>query len=123
MHRNPQVFISSKGYVHRDIAARNVLLTEALVAKISDFGLSRYTDDEVYLTKRDGRLPVRWMAPEALRNATYSSATDVWSLGVLLYEVFSAGGLPYKDVRQEDILSYLLEGNRLEQPPLCALDV
>lgn len=73
-----EVFISSKGYVHRDIAARNVLLTEALVAKISDFGLSRFTDDQVYLTKRGGRLPVRWMAPEALQNATYSSATDVY---------------------------------------------
>ncbi|KAH7693370.1 Protein F09A5.2 [Aphelenchoides avenae] len=117
------VFLSSKGYIHRDIAARNVLLAEGLVAKISDFGLCRCPDDSVYLTTRGGKLPVRWRAPEALQSATYSAATDVWSFGVLLYEVFSAGELPYEDLRQEDILTFLLEGKRLEQPPLCPSDV
>ncbi|KAH7671547.1 Tyrosine-protein kinase receptor Tie-1, partial [Aphelenchoides avenae] len=71
------VYLSSKGYIHRDLAARNVLLTEGLVAKISDFGLCRCTDDDVYLTKRHAKLPVRWMAPESLQRATYSAKTDV----------------------------------------------
>ncbi|KAH7706010.1 Protein F09A5.2 [Aphelenchoides avenae] len=71
------VYLTSKGFIHRDLAARNVLLTEGLVAKISDFGLCRCTDDDVYLTKRHAKLPVRWMAPESLQRATYSAKTDV----------------------------------------------
>ncbi|KAH7711021.1 Protein F09A5.2 [Aphelenchoides avenae] len=116
-------FLSSNGYVHRDLAARNILLTEDLTAKISDFGLCRLTDDDFYLTQRGGKLPVRWMAPEALQTGSFSTASDVWSYGILLYEIFSAGGLPYKDLRQEDVHDFLREGKRLEHPTLCPADV
>ncbi|KAH7715711.1 Protein F09A5.2 [Aphelenchoides avenae] len=70
-------FLSSKGYVHRDLAARNVLLTEDIVAKISDFGLCRFTNENLYVTQRGGKLPIRWMAPEALSTANFSSKSDV----------------------------------------------
>ncbi|KAH7711896.1 tyrosine-protein kinase F09A5.2-like [Aphelenchoides avenae] len=70
-------FLNSKGYVHRDLAARNILLTEAMVAKISDFGLCRFTNENLYVTGRGGKLTVRWMAPETLSTASFSTASDV----------------------------------------------
>ncbi|KAH7701884.1 Protein KIN-9 c, partial [Aphelenchoides avenae] len=70
-------FLSSRGYVHRDLAARNILLTEEMVAKISDFGLCRFTNENLYVTQRGGKLPIRWMAPETLATANFSTASDV----------------------------------------------
>lgn len=76
-NRQFQTFLSSRGYVHRDLAARNILLTEEMVAKISDFGLCRFTNDDLYVTQRGGKLPIRWMAPETLATAHFSTASDV----------------------------------------------
>lgn len=73
----PQEFLSSHGYIHRDVAARNVLLTSKLAAKIADFGLCRFTDGELYVTYQEAGLPTRWMALEALKDATFSTLSDV----------------------------------------------
>lgn len=72
-----QVFLSDNGYVHRDLAARNVLLSDHMSAKIADFGLCRYTNMELYDAYQEVGLPTRWMAPEALRKAEFSSSSDV----------------------------------------------
>ncbi|KAH7714957.1 Protein F09A5.2 [Aphelenchoides avenae] len=116
-------YLSSKGYVHRDLAARNILLTENMVAKISDFGLCRFTNEDLYVTYHGAKMPVRWLPPEALSTANFSSASDVWSYAVLLFEIFSAGRMPYAELQAQDVLVYLQVGGRLEQPTLCPADV
>ena len=92
-------FLSDKGIVHRDLAARNILLTDDLEVKIADFGMARDVGStESYHTDSDDMLPVRWMALEALQVGTYSSSSDVWSFGVVVWEIFSIGGRPYSGI-------------------------
>ncbi|XP_062867496.1 macrophage colony-stimulating factor 1 receptor isoform X2 [Trichomycterus rosablanca] len=93
-------FLSSKNCIHRDVAARNVLVTEGLVAKICDFGLARdIMNDENYVVRGNARLPVKWMSPESIFNCIYTVQSDVWSYGILLWEIFSLGRSPYPDVK------------------------
>lgn len=107
-------YIASKNIVHRDLAARNILLTKDFNAKISDFGLSMCKDDESWSPEK---WPIKWMSPEAIYFHTFSEKSDVWSFGVLMYEVFSFGKVPYENLEStEEILNYLLSGRRLECP-------
>lgn len=107
-------YLSAKKFIHRDLAARNVLVNKQCL-KIADFGLTRYSDDSLYTTK-SGRLPIKWMSPEALKRAEFSTASDIWSYGVLLYEIFSAGNMPYPTIHPSEMLTHLEAGNRLERP-------
>uniref|UniRef100_A0A0N5AKL1 Protein kinase domain-containing protein n=1 Tax=Syphacia muris TaxID=451379 RepID=A0A0N5AKL1_9BILA len=111
-------YLNSKDIVHRDIAARNILLDDSFVAKIGDFGLCRYADHTIYHT-RGGRLPLKWMAIETLKTYEYSSKSDVWSFGVLLYEMFSLGDVPFPDVQPAELIDHLDAGHRLIPPSLC----
>ncbi|KAK0394150.1 hypothetical protein QR680_000593 [Steinernema hermaphroditum] len=115
-------YLSSVGCIHRDIALRNVLLDESNTCKIGDFGLCRLTDNLLY-TARGGRLPLRWMAPESLRSFEYSFQSDVWSYGILLYELFTFGEVPYGAVDNAEILQYLESGQRLEKPIFCPTEI
>uniref|UniRef100_A0A914W0I2 Protein kinase domain-containing protein n=1 Tax=Plectus sambesii TaxID=2011161 RepID=A0A914W0I2_9BILA len=115
-------FLSSKGCIHRDVAARNVLVDENKVAKISDFGLCRLMDSTIYTT-RGGRLPIKWMALESLQEYEYTTKSDVWSFGVLLYELFSLGAVPYALIQPTDMIDYLRSGKRLDKPEHCADNV
>uniref|UniRef100_A0A914V2D8 Protein kinase domain-containing protein n=1 Tax=Plectus sambesii TaxID=2011161 RepID=A0A914V2D8_9BILA len=115
-------FLSSKGYIHRDVAARNVLVDENKVAKIGDFGLCRLMDTATYTT-RGGRLPIKWMAPESLQNYQFTTKSDIWSFGVLLYELFSLGDVPYSWVQPADMIDYLRSGKRPDKPEHCADNV
>ncbi|CAI2355870.1 unnamed protein product [Caenorhabditis sp. 36 PRJEB53466] len=115
-------YLTSKNFIHRDLAARNVLLTKSLTAKISDFGLCRYMDSALY-TAKGGRLPIKWMSIEALKLYEFSSKSDVWSFGVLLFEIFSMGDVPYPTVQQVDMLEHLMAGGRLSQPIKCPNEI
>ncbi|CAJ0595773.1 unnamed protein product [Cylicocyclus nassatus] len=115
-------YLASKNFIHRDVAARNVLLTRQLIAKISDFGLGRYADSALY-TARGGRLPFKSMALEALKFYEFSEKTDVWAFGILLYEIFSLGDVPYNTVQPMDMIAHLEEGNRPPQPEKCPNEI
>ncbi|KAK3524215.1 hypothetical protein QTP70_023601 [Hemibagrus guttatus] len=92
-------FLASKNCIHRDVAARNVLVSDSLVAKICDFGLARdIMNDSNYVVRGNARLPVKWMSPESIFECLYTVQSDVWSYGILLWEIFSLGRNPYPDV-------------------------
>ncbi|XP_072255892.1 fibroblast growth factor receptor 1 isoform X1 [Pyxicephalus adspersus] len=113
-------YLASKKCIHRDLAARNVLVTEDNVMKIADFGLARDIHHIDYYKKTtNGRLPVKWMAPEALFDRIYTHQSDVWSFGVLLWEIFTLGGSPYPGVPMEELFKLLKEGHRMDKPSNC----
>ncbi|CAI2357917.1 unnamed protein product [Caenorhabditis sp. 36 PRJEB53466] len=111
-------YLNNIGCIHRDIAARNVLVDSSNTCKIGDFGLCRLTDSLLY-TARGGRLPLKWMAPESLSSYEYSFKSDVWSYGVLLWELFSLGEVPYAEVQTTELLQTHRSGKRLLQPEWC----
>uniref|UniRef100_A0A669C7B2 Ephrin type-A receptor 7 n=1 Tax=Oreochromis niloticus TaxID=8128 RepID=A0A669C7B2_ORENI len=114
-------YLSDMGYVHRDLAARNILVNCNLVCKVSDFGLSRVIDDdpEAVYTTTGGKIPVRWTAPEAIQYRKFTSASDVWSYGVVMWEVMSYGERPYWDMSNQDVIKAIEEGYRLPAPMDC----
>ncbi|XP_077625609.1 fibroblast growth factor receptor 1 isoform X4 [Crocuta crocuta] len=113
-------YLASKKCIHRDLAARNVLVTEDNVMKIADFGLARDIHHIDYYKKTtNGLLPVKWMAPEALFDRIYTHQSDVWSFGVLLWEIFTLGGSPYPGVPVEELFKLLKEGHRMDKPSNC----
>ena len=112
-------YLSRIGFVHRDLAIRNILIDTDFTPKISDFGLSRETLENVYDVKTGGKIPVRWTAPEAILYRKFNMASDVWSFGILLWEVLSHGKPPYGDKDNFTVLEEIQQGYRLEQPESC----
>ncbi|XP_071755355.1 ephrin type-A receptor 7 isoform X5 [Centroberyx gerrardi] len=114
-------YLSDMGYVHRDLAARNILVNSNLVCKVSDFGLSRVIDDdpEAVYTTTGGKIPVRWTATEAIQYRKFTSASDVWSYGIVMWEVMSYGERPYWDMSNQDVIKAIEEGYRLPAPMDC----
>ncbi|KAG8575402.1 hypothetical protein GDO81_009542 [Engystomops pustulosus] len=117
-------YLESKRCIHRDLAARNCLVTEKNVLKISDFGMSREEADGVYSsTGGMKQIPVKWTAPEALNYGRYSSESDVWSFGVLLWEAFSLGAVPYTSMSNQQTREAIEQGIRLPAPDMCPDDI
>ncbi|XP_078791779.1 ephrin type-A receptor 3 isoform X4 [Oryzias latipes] len=114
-------YLSDMSYVHRDLAARNILVNSNLVCKVSDFGLSRVLEDdpEAAYTTRGGKIPIRWTAPEAIAYRKFTSASDVWSYGIVMWEVVSYGERPYWEMSNQDVIKAIDEGYRLPAPMDC----
>ncbi|XP_056277260.1 ephrin type-A receptor 4-like isoform X2 [Pseudoliparis swirei] len=123
-------YLSDMSYVHRDLAARNILVNSNLVCKVSDFGLSRVLEDdpEAAYTMREatgtylspgGKIPIRWTGPEAIAYRKFTTASDVWSYGIVMWEVVSYGERPYWDMNNQDVIKAIEEGYRLPAPMDC----
>lgn len=102
---------------HRDLAARNILIDDQKRLKISDFGLSR---DGVYVTTKRKMVPLRWLSVEAIRRSLYSSKSDVWAFGVVLWEIGTLGMFPYEGMDNHGLLPFLMDGGRLKKPDNCS---
>ncbi|XP_056893931.1 ephrin type-B receptor 3-like isoform X9 [Takifugu flavidus] len=116
-------YLSDMNYVHRDLAARNILVNSNLVCKVSDFGLSRFLEDDpsdpTYTSTLGGKIPIRWTAPEAIAYRKFTSASDVWSYGIVMWEVMSYGERPYWDMSNQDVINAVEQDYRLPPPMDC----
>ncbi|XP_043570034.1 tyrosine-protein kinase SYK isoform X3 [Chiloscyllium plagiosum] len=118
-------YLEEKNYVHRDLAARNVLLVTQHYAKISDFGLSKAINSEenYYKAKSTGKWPIKWYAPESINFFKFSSKSDVWSFGVMMWEAFSYGLKPYKGMKGQEVVQMIESNNRLDSPVRCPVEM
>uniref|UniRef100_A0A8C4YAQ8 receptor protein-tyrosine kinase n=1 Tax=Gopherus evgoodei TaxID=1825980 RepID=A0A8C4YAQ8_9SAUR len=116
-------YLAEMSYVHRDLAARNILVNCNLVCKVSDFGLSRFLEenssDPTYTSSLGGKIPIRWTAPEAIAFRKFTSASDAWSYGIVMWEVMSFGERPYWDMSNQDVINAIEQDYRLPPPPAC----
>ncbi|XP_029001740.1 ephrin type-B receptor 3-like isoform X1 [Betta splendens] len=128
-------YLSDMNYVHRDLAARNILVNSNLMCKVSDFGLSRFLEDDPtdptytsslyfmltysFAYPQGGKIPIRWTAPEAIAYRKFTSASDVWSYGIVMWEVMSYGERPYWDMSNQDVINAVEQDYRLPPPMDC----
>uniref|UniRef100_A0A8C8RFG7 receptor protein-tyrosine kinase n=1 Tax=Pelusios castaneus TaxID=367368 RepID=A0A8C8RFG7_9SAUR len=117
-------YLSERKFVHRDLATRNCLVGENMVVKIADFGLSRniYSAD-YYKANENDAIPIRWMPPESIFYNRYTTESDVWAYGVVLWEIFSYGMQPYYGMAHEEVIYYVRDGNVLSCPDDCPLEL
>ncbi|XP_065369892.1 tyrosine-protein kinase receptor torso [Calliphora vicina] len=114
-------FLSKNKVVHRDLAARNVLVAPDRTVKIADFGLSRDVYQEnMYKKTGSGKLPIKWLALESMTHQVYTTQSDVWSYGILLYEIITLGATPYPSISTNRLLHLLKSGYRMEKPKGCS---
>uniref|UniRef100_A0A3Q3QAD7 Tyrosine-protein kinase n=1 Tax=Monopterus albus TaxID=43700 RepID=A0A3Q3QAD7_MONAL len=112
-------YLESSNFIHRDLGARNCLVSENNEVKVSDFGMTRFVLDDQYTSSQCSKFPVKWSAPEVIRYSKYSSKSDVWSFGVLMWEVYSEGRLPYENRSNGEVVESLNAGLRLLKPRLA----
>ncbi|TNM98830.1 hypothetical protein fugu_013394 [Takifugu bimaculatus] len=112
-------YLESSNFLHRDLAARNCLVSENNEVKVSDFGMTRFVLDDKYTSSQCSKFPVKWSAPEVIKYCKFSSKSDIWSFGVLMWEVYSEGRLPYDNRTNTEVLEALSTGLRLLKPRLA----
>uniref|UniRef100_A0A452R208 Protein kinase domain-containing protein n=1 Tax=Ursus americanus TaxID=9643 RepID=A0A452R208_URSAM len=113
-------FLESHQFIHRDLAARNCLVDSDLSVKVSDFGMTRYVLDDQYVSSVGTKFPVKWSAPEVFHYFKYSSKSDVWAFGILMWEVFSLGKQPYDLYDNSQVVVKVSQGHRLYRPQLAS---
>lgn len=117
-------YVASKGIIHRDLASRNILITEDRVCKVADFGFARLITDECAYERTNGdKVPVRWMAPEALIENKFTSKSDVFSFGILIWEIVTLGSTPYENLTSQQVLHKVKFGERLDKPNHCKAEL
>ncbi|KAG5878068.1 hypothetical protein JTB14_031503 [Gonioctena quinquepunctata] len=114
-------YLAAKKFVHRDLAARNCMVAGDRTVKIGDFGMARdIYETDYYRKETKGLLPVRWMAPESLADGVFTSDSDVWSYGIVLWEIATLAEQPYQGLSNEQVLRFTISKGRLERPPECS---
>uniref|UniRef100_A0AAQ5X7Z2 Tyrosine-protein kinase receptor n=1 Tax=Amphiprion ocellaris TaxID=80972 RepID=A0AAQ5X7Z2_AMPOC len=113
-------YLNAKKFVHRDLAARNCMVAEDFTVKIGDFGMTRDIYETDYYRKGGkGLLPVRWMAPESLKDGVFTAHSDCWSFGVVLWEISTLAEQPYQGLSNEQVLKFVMDGGYLDRPENC----
>ncbi|XP_015209023.2 tyrosine-protein kinase Lyn isoform X2 [Lepisosteus oculatus] len=112
-------YIEKKNYIHRDLRAANVLVSESLLCKIADFGLARVIEDDQYTAREGAKFPIKWTAPEAINYGSFTIKSDMWSFGILLYEIITYGKIPYPGMSNSDVMTSIQRGYRMPQPEDC----
>ncbi|KAM9833101.1 tyrosine-protein kinase ITK/TSK isoform 1-T1 [Syngnathus typhle] len=116
-------YLEMSNFIHRDLAARNCLVSKNNLVKLSDFGMTRYVLDDQYTSSFCSKFPIKWSAPEVVKYCKFSSKSDVWSFGVLMWEVYTEGRLPYENQSNGQVVDFLNAGMRLLKPRLAPEDV
>uniref|UniRef100_UPI00398EAEEB tyrosine-protein kinase Tec isoform X1 n=2 Tax=Pristiophorus japonicus TaxID=55135 RepID=UPI00398EAEEB len=116
-------YLEANGFIHRDLAARNCLVSESHVVKVSDFGMTRYVLDDQYTSSSGAKFPVKWSPPEVLHYSKYSSKSDVWSFGVLMWEVYNEGKMPFETKTNCEVVDFISAGSRLYRPKQASKEV
>ena len=114
-------YLEKSNYVHRDLSARNILVSENLISKVANFGLARVTNEGVFKesTSSKEKFPIKWLAPEAAMYGHFTNKSDVWSFGILLYELITYGGVPYGEMSNAQVIKELQIGHRMPAPVDC----
>lgn len=116
-------FIEAKNYIHRDLRAANILVSDTLCCKIADFGLARLIEDNEYTAREGAKFPIKWTAPEAINYGTFTIKSDVWSFGILLTEIVTYGRIPYPGMTNPEVIQNLERGYRMPQPDNCPAEL
>jgi tyrosine-protein kinase Tec len=116
-------YLERHNYIHRDLAARNCLVGTENVVKVADFGLARYVLDDQYTSSGGSKFPIKWAPPEVLNYTRFSSKSDVWAYGVLMWEVFTCGKMPYGRLKNTEVVERVQKGMILEKPKACDKEV
>uniref|UniRef100_A0A0A9WY19 Tyrosine-protein kinase n=2 Tax=Lygus hesperus TaxID=30085 RepID=A0A0A9WY19_LYGHE len=116
-------YLERHNYIHRDLAARNCLVGSENVVKVADFGLARYVLDDQYTSSGGTKFPIKWAPPEVLNYTRFSSKSDVWAYGVLMWEVFTCGKMPYGRLKNTEVVERVQRGIILQRPPTCLKEV
>ncbi|XP_075964476.1 tyrosine-protein kinase Lck isoform X2 [Anarhichas minor] len=113
-------FIEENNYIHRDLRAANILVSNELICKVADFGLARLIEDNEYTAREGAKFPIKWTAPEAINYGTFSIKSDVWSFGILLTEIVTYGRIPYPGMSNPEVIQNLERGYRMPKPENCS---
>uniref|UniRef100_A0A8C2X556 Tyrosine-protein kinase n=1 Tax=Cyclopterus lumpus TaxID=8103 RepID=A0A8C2X556_CYCLU len=116
-------YIEKKNYIHRDLRAANVLVSESLLCKIADFGLARVIEDDEYSAREGAKFPIKWTSPEAINYGSFTIKSDMWSFGVLLFEIITYGRAPYPGMTKVEVMSSVQRGYRMPQPDNCPAEL